>query len=93
MPKGDQVLVKTFLNQPIMRSVLRENHDKIVICREAFLRVLGEGKDHEFRGTAIPRNKVFKWDKALFDEMLKFDNQIENAPQQLTELWKKAMPY
>lgn len=92
MPKGDLVMVKTFFNQPIMRRVLSEDGRTVIICRDDFFPAV-QGENSKFRGTAISRDKVFKWDENLFNEMLRLDEQIGRELPQLIRLWEQAVPY
>lgn len=92
MPKGDLVMVKTFLNQPIMRRMLREDDRTVIVCRDEFFSAV-QGENSELQGTAILRDKVFKRDENLFNEMLELDEQMGRALPQLMKLWEQAVPY
>jgi len=93
MPIGDIVMVRTFLNQPIVRRVLNEDGKTVKICREKVFFALNQEKGAKCRGTAVSRDNVFKWDKTLLEEMVKFDKELDSKPVELTILWKKAVPY
>ena len=87
MAIGDLVMVKTFLNQPIKRRICGVDDNSVAICTN-------ESWEHgQFTETKVPREQVFKWDQALFEEMIRFDEQLDDEPQQLVQLWKRAVPY
>ena len=87
MSRGDFVMLRTFLNQPVKRRVCGVDDNSITICTEE------SWQDQDLRGAVVPRERVFKWDEALFEEMLKFDEHLDNEPPQLSELWNRAIPY
>jgi len=92
MNKGDEVIVKSFLNQPVVRRLWCERDDLASICREeAYQRWQRTGE--EPLCSEIGKTFIFKYDSDLYKEMTRFDAIIEALPAELDYLWQKAQHY
>lgn len=80
--KGERVMVKTFLDQPIVRYVLYEGATEVCV---------GKSVDQP-QGWAVPKSEVYEYDPALLEAMMAFDNVLDERPEGLHQLWKRAKP-
>ena len=89
MQRGDQVMVRTFLNQPLQRRVWEAGVDLVVLCTEdSFIR--WEAGGVEPIGSPVAEDMIFAMDQGLFDEMKVYDEQLDDLPTALIYLWEQA---
>lgn len=92
MSTGDQVLIRSFLDQPIVRRIVEEQGETTTICREDAYKLWMNGGSKP-QGTEVPKTQVFRYDPTLYEEMVQLDRAIESNQSRLVELWKSAKSY
>ncbi len=91
MNKGQQVMVRSTFNQPIVRSFLSESNGVVEICRdEAFKKWQSAGEIPN--SVTVSKRDIFVYDAKLFDQMKKYDELVDSFPEELRRLWSKAIP-
>lgn len=90
MRKGDTVLVRTFLNQPIVRRVWAVHGDMVKICTDEMF-VEWESKGKQPLAAEVSRDQVYQLDGALFERMKAYDGVIDEEPDELARLWEQAI--
>jgi len=91
MLKGKTVMVKTTFNQPVIRILLSENNGVATICRGEVYSQWQKGGSAP-RGATVSKADVFEFDADLYEEMKKWDEELDNQPKELLNLWVKAVP-
>jgi len=89
MNKGDKVMIKSFLEQPVVRCFWGEHNESVYICREEQYKEWKDG-GREPLCTLIRKDLIFRYDPVLFEKMLRFDSLIEACPTELQYLWTGA---
>ena len=75
------VMVKTYLNQPVVRFLLRTDSRGMEISDTV------DGS----RGVwAVDPSQVYELDTNLFQRMAAFDDDLDNQPEGLIQLWDLA---
>ena len=89
---GGQVLIRSFLDQPIIRRIVEEHDEVVIICREdAYKRWVNGGSKPQ--GTKVPKTQVFRYEPTLYKRMTQLNRSMESDQSTLLELWEKAKPY
>lgn len=78
----EQVMVKTFKGQAIIRFVDGEEDGKARIVRDAGSNVW-----------LADKGQVYVLDRPLFEAMKAYDELLDMEPEALRDLWGAAVPY
>ncbi len=89
MNRGEVVMVRSFLSQPIVRRLWSEDNNLAHICREEEYQRWEQGGESP-HCTEILKDTIFKYDATLYKDMKRFDPIVEALPAELTYLWQKA---
>lgn len=89
MDRGQRVILRSTLNQPVIRRVWSSHNGVVVICREE---TFADWKTMKIepRGIEVRQEDVFEYDRELFEQMKEYDEVLDSNPKGLEELWAKA---
>ena len=76
-----KVMIRTYLNQPIVRFFLGYKHGGMLVSNEE------EGRDG---GWVVDPSQVFEYDEDLYQRMAAFDSILDDEPEALLSLWSEA---
>lgn len=76
-----KVMVKTYLNQPIVRFFLGRENGGVLVSSE-------ENGVHG--GWVAALSQVFEYDDVLYQRMTAFDSILDDEPEMLLSLWEEA---
>ena len=86
-----KVLVKSFLNEPLLRCAFGEQGDGIMLCLQEDL-IIWEQKGTRPLAVKCPRTRVFEYDEELFKKLKEAAYTLEDQGL-LEALWEKAQIY
>jgi hypothetical protein len=89
MEKGQQIMIRSTFNQPVIRRYWAEFDGMVIIFRDEAMRKNTSGIPANI---AISKKDVFEYDVRLFEQMKKYDERIDSFPKELDDLWLKAIP-
>ncbi|MSQ12529.1 MAG: hypothetical protein EXR48_07605 [Dehalococcoidia bacterium] len=96
MPRGDIVLARTALGQPIVRRVWQVSDTEVHVAHEDYY-VRWEQYKVDPWTFALERSNVFQHDEALFQALERAYARVRQkaggAEAEMERLWKTARPY
>ena len=76
-----KVMIRTYLNQPIVRFFLEYKNGGMLVSNEE------EGRGG---GWVASPSQVFEYDEELYQRMTAFDSILDDEPEALLSLWSEA---
>ena len=76
-----KVMIRTYLNQPIVRFLLWYKNGNMLVSYEEH----GRGG-----GWVVDPSQVFEYDEDLYQRMAAFDSILDDEPESLLSLWSEA---
>ncbi len=91
MQAGKDVMVRSTLGQPVVRTLLAERNGRVIVCRREALDEWHQ-QGAKPTGVEVAREDVFELDQQLLEAMKAFDEVLDSKPAGLARLWEKAKP-